>query len=688
MSTDNNVSSETPPRYAPVSTREYVRHEGVRFRRAVIVSLSGFVVVVVAFWLLATDAARLAPGLDSRRIFEAIVRFEHYPLLLIFLPFAAGPIVATLGKRVSEHARDLALLFVHIVILLLVVFMLPQVRSGMVETTLPGVLSFGLHFRVDMLSYIMLATAGVLWLVVGIYARDYMVTVHHRDRFYLFLSITYGGVLGTLMASDILTMFLFFEVTTFSSYLLVTHNETNDSIVAGSRYLFMGVAGGLAILLGIILMQFHTDHMDFSLLAQDLRGAGGVQYVIASLFVLGFGLKAGMLPLHIWLPRAHPVAPTPASALLSGFLIKIGTYGMLRVTTSFFMPGFDFAATRENVLWNLSHNEGTVIIWLGIATMAVGVFMALQQSEMKKMLAYHSISQMGYIIMGIGVASYLGYIGAMGFAGSVYHTVNHALFKSLLFLVVGFVYLSTGQKSMYKLGGLWRKMPVTAVIGLIAALGITGMPGFNGFASKSILHHAIDEAWHYGHYSFRSAEIMFTIVSAGTVASFIKLYYFVFLRKPSSGADEPLPWAGNGTMQIGMSIPALLILALGVFPGYLMETLIVPAARVFNYDPSFIDSYLVGMGFFTFENLWSTAFVYLLGGALFAAGIRFELFHLHLPDWLNVEKVVYRPLYEGGRKVVKTLSYRLERRANASDVYIYMVVLIATLVTLWIGALV
>ncbi|MFW6368546.1 MAG: complex I subunit 5 family protein [Spirochaetota bacterium] len=688
MNSENSADSVTPPRYAPVSTHEYVRREGVRFRRAVIVLLSGFVAFVVLFALFAFDAVPAFPALEASGIVGAVLQFGHYPLVLTFLPFAAGPVVATLGKRVSEHARDLGLLVVHIGILALIVLMLPQVRSGMVETTLPGVLSFGLHFRVDMLSYVMVATGGVLWLVVGIYARDYMVTVHHRDRFYLFLSITYGGVLGTVMASDILTMFLFFEVTTFSSYLLVTHNETNDSIVAGSRYLFMGVAGGLAILLGVILMQFHTDHMDFSLLAQDLQGTGSVQYIIASLFVLGFGLKAGMLPLHIWLPRAHPVAPTPASALLSGFLIKIGTYGMLRVTTSFFMPGFNFAESRENVLWALSHNEGTVIIWLGIATMAVGVFMALQQSEMKKMLAYHSISQMGYIIMGIGVASYLGYIGAMGFAGSVYHTVNHALFKSLLFMVVGFVYLSTGRKSMYELGGLWRKMPVTAMIGLIAALGITGMPGFNGFASKSILHHAIDEAWHYGHYSFRSAEVMFTIVSAGTVASFIKLYYFVFLRKPATGGDEPLPWAGNGTMQIGMSIPALLIVALGVFPGYLMETFIIPAARVFNYDPAFIDSYLRGMEFFTFESLWSTAFVYLLGGVLFAAGIRFELFHLQLPGWLNVERVVYRPLYNAGKTVVNTLSYRFERRANASDVYIYTVVLIATLITLVMGDLV
>lgn len=654
----------------PVSTKEYVSLDGRRYLRVVLIVLSG---------LLALTGYIVIRGGTNAPLVQLVMRFRYFPATILLVTFSAGPLVARVGKRISEHARDTLLLVVYAVTFLMIVAMFPQLQNAPPTNTFPGVLGYGLHFRVDMLSWIMLITSSVLWVVVGIYARDYMPIEHHRDRFYIFFMFTYGGVLGTVMASDILTMFLFFEIMTFASYLLVAHKETPDSIMAGSRYIFMGVAGGLAVLLGIVLLQYHTEHLDFGLLAGTMRDIGPAQYVIAALLILGFGLKAGMLPLHIWLPRAHPVAPTPASALLSGLLIKTGTYGILRVVTSFFMPAFDAAASRDNVLWTLSHMEGAILIWIGIATMAVGVFMALQQSDMKKMLAYHSISQMGYIIMGVGVASYLGFIGAMGFAGAVFHTMNHALFKSLLFMVVGVVYLNTGQTSMYNLGGLWRRMPITALVCLVAALGITGMPGFNGFPSKTILHHAIDEAWHYGHYSFRTAEMLFTVVSAGTVASFIKLYYYVFFRPVAPGKDVYVGNVGSGTMEIAMSISAMLILGIGFFPGVVMHHLVIPAAQTFNYDPAFIDSYLVDMNFFNTRDVWNAAVAYLLGFLLFFTGIRFGLFHLHLPEWLKYGNSLYHRSTVWLRGLMYRFYREFERRAAAVDTYVYTAILIGAL---------
>jgi hydrogenase-4 component B len=370
-----------------------------------------------------------------------------------------------------------------------------------------------------------------------------------------------------------------------------------------------------------------------------------MQYLISALFVIGFGVKAGMLPLHIWLPKAHPVAPTPASALLSGLLIKIGAYGLLRITTSFFMPAAELISERTDPLWTLSQNMGAVMIWIGITTMAVGVFMALQQGNMKKMLAYHSISQMGYIVMGIGAASYLGYIGAMGFAGSIYHTINHAFFKSLLFMVVGVIYVRTHELDMYKLGGLWKQMPFTAFVCLIAALGITGMPGFNGFASKSILHHAIIESFEYGHASFRYAEIIFTIVSAGTACSFIKLISYAFLGKCPEKYQN-LPRHGNGMMQMAMGGLALLIIGIGLAPQFIMNQFIIPAASQFTYDPYFINKYLVDMNFFNYKDMTGMIPVYILGIGIFAAGKQFDLFHLHMPKWMDFEFLLYKPIYK------------------------------------------
>ena len=201
--------------------------------------------------------------------------------------------------------------------------------------------------------------------------------------------------------------------------------------------------------------------------------------------VAGFGIKAGMVPLHLWLPHAHSVAPTPGSALLSGLLIKVGAYGLIRVG--------EFAG------WGVGW--GTVATWLGSSltvlgtcTMLVGVTAALLQSDAKRLLAYHSVSQMGYIILGMGVGLYLGADGGLGLVGAIYHIVNHALFKATLFLGVGVIYVHTNETNLYNLGGLWRRFPVTAILMFLAVLGITGAPGLNGYASKTLLHHAVSLA--------------------------------------------------------------------------------------------------------------------------------------------------------------------------------------------------
>ncbi|HSP46625.1 MAG TPA: proton-conducting transporter membrane subunit, partial [Clostridiaceae bacterium] len=466
----------------------------------------------------------------GKGISDFLFSFKSLPVWIIMIPLIGGPIEALIGRR-SENARDMAVVNTTFITFFLILALYPQVVQGTMRFAIPRMLGLGLSFKVDMLGFIMVLTSSVLWVLVSIYAHDYMRPEKHKNRFYLWMSVTYGGVLGTLMAGDLLTMFLFFEIMTFASYFLVAHNQSKESLKAGDSYIYMGVVGGLCILLGMTLVYVYTGTVAFVPMAGVISGLGWIKYLIAAMFIIGFGIKAGMLPLHIWLPRAHPVAPTPASALLSGLMIKIGAFGILRVMTSFFMPAVGTFKDYKDPLWYMEKNLGAAIIWIGILTMAVGVFMALQQSHMKKMLAYHSISQMGYIIMGIGVAAYLGPKGAMGFAGAVYHMVNHALFKALLFMVAGVIYLKTHEMDMYKLGGLWKKFPFTAAVCLIAILGITGMPLFNGFASKSILHHAIIEAYEYGNPVFKYAEIMFTIISAGTVCSFIKLFGFVFLGK-------------------------------------------------------------------------------------------------------------------------------------------------------------
>lgn len=610
---------------------------------------------------------------------NTINNLKSLPLIIILIPLIGGPIEMYFFRR-KENARDMAVIYTTVLTFFLILALFPQVLEGTMRYEIPKVLGLGISFKVDLMGFIMVMVSSILWVLVSMYAHDYMAVEKHRNRFFLQMTITYGGVLGTIMAGDLLTMFLFFEIMTFASYFLVAHNQSKESLLAGDSYIYMGVAGGLALLLGMILLYVNAGTVAFVPLAAKIATLGPVKYLMAGLFLVGFGIKAGMLPLHIWLPRAHPVAPTPASALLSGLMIKIGAFGILRVLTSFFMPAKGAYVSYDSPIWALSIELGATLIWIGIITMAVGVFMALQQSNMKKMLAYHSVSQMGYIIMGIGVSAYLGPKGAMGFSGAIYHMINHALFKALLFMVAGVIYLKTHELDMYKLGGLWRKFPFTALVCLIAALGITGMPLFNGFASKSLLHHAIVEAYEYGHPSFRYAEMMFTVISAGTVTSFIKLFGFVFLGK----VPEKFKHVKGESimMSLGMGGLALLITLIGFFPNFIMDQFIIPATQGFAYSTDFINKYLIGMNFFNSKDLLTMVYVYAIGVAIFYLGIKFHLFHLHLPRWMDGDFAMNKGIRKKTLAMSNTFLYGMENTIIKGDVVIYALVLLGIILYL------
>lgn len=615
----------------------------------------------------------------AEQISTSLNNIKSLPLIIILIPLIGGPIEMYFFRR-RENVRDVAIVFATALTFFLILALFPQVLQGTMRYEIPKLLGLGVSFKVDMMGFIMVVTSSILWVLVSIYAHDYMTIEKHRNRFFLQMSITYSGVLGTIMAGDLLTMFLFFEIMTFASYFLVAHNQSKESLIAGDSYIYMGVFGGLALLLGMILLYVNAGTVAFVPLAAKMSSLGNVKYLIAGLFITGFGVKAGMLPLHIWLPRAHPVAPTPASALLSGLMIKIGAFGILRILTSFYMPAKGAYVSYEDPIWNLSIELGAVLIWIGIITMAAGVFMALQQSNMKKMLAYHSVSQMGYIIMGIGVAAYLGPKGAMGFSGAIYHMVNHALFKSLLFMVAGVIYLKTHEMDMYKLGGLWRKFPFTALVCLIAALGITGMPLFNGFASKSILHHAIIEAYEYGHPSFRYAEMIFTLISAGTVTSFIKLYSFVFLGKLP---DKYKHIQGEKLMMsLGMGGLALLVTLIGFFPNFMMDSFIIPATQGFAYNADFIKKYLMGMNFFNSHDLMAMVYIYIIGIVIFYVGMRYHLFHLHLPRWMDGDFTMHKGIRKKSLAISNTFIHGVERTIIQGDVLIYAIILFGIIVYL------
>jgi hydrogenase-4 component B len=571
-----------------------------------------------------------------------LTHLKYAPLLVIFVPILGAGIQLFYGQAYAQK-RDKIIIYMTYLTIVLIMLMYPSAKDGTLHLEIPGVLGLGLSFHVDMLGYTVLFVSAFIWFFVMVYAHEYMNKEKHGTRFFFFLAVTYASVLGTIMSGDLLTMFLFFEIMTITSYMLVIHGQKEESYKAGFNYIMMGLIGGFLILTALLLIYFYIGDLKFTSAIVRLGELGSMKYWIMGLLVFGFGIKAGMAPVHVWLPRAHPVAPTPASALLSGIMIKVGAFGILRVATSYYFPSKENVTDYLDPIWLTSEMIGAVIIWIGIITMAIGVFLALQQSNMKKMLAYHSVSQMGYIVLGIGVALYLGYRGAMGYAGALYHILNHALFKSLLFMVAGVVYHHTKENDMYKLGGLWKKLPLTTTVCLIAAMGISGIPFFNGFVSKSLLHHGIVEAYQYGHASFFYAELMFIIVSAGTACSFIKLFYYVFLRK----TDQTYPTLKRDYSSLDVALVgiALLIILIGLFPHFILDHFIIPQLNLTTYDPYFINKYIVDIKFFTGSEFLMTLLVISLGFIIFFVGKKFDLFHLHLPKWLSVEYLFFLPAY-------------------------------------------
>ena len=234
------------------------------------------------------------------------------------------------------------------------------------------------------------------WVAASIYSLQCMEHEDNQRRFYAFLQLTLAGCLGVVLAADLLTLFLFFEMMTFCSWVLVLHQENRDAMEAGNLYLYLGVIGGLVLLMGVFLLYHAAGSVAFAAIPGAVAQNPRLMIAMGICFLIGFGIKAGMVPLHIWLPKAHPVAPTPASALLSGIMIKTGAYGLLRVFYSILAP-----AANKGLAGAVF---GVVFLWLGLLTMLLGAFLALQQRQAKRTLAYSSVSQIGYIIMGLGAA--------------------------------------------------------------------------------------------------------------------------------------------------------------------------------------------------------------------------------------------------------------------------------------------
>ncbi|MFQ5455519.1 MAG: complex I subunit 5 family protein [Nitrospirota bacterium] len=533
---------------------------------------------------------------------------------------------------------------------------------------LPGfknISPFDMTFKVDPAGFLLAAIISFIYMVSCIYASSYMKVEGKELRYAVSSLLTLAANIGVVVAGDFFTLFLFFEGLVMFPYFMFAHREDKEAVRGANIYFYIGVATGLFLLMGMIMLYRYTGTVEIKPMAEtiDRLMPGSLKYWMAALMIFGFGGKAGLFFEHFWMPSSYPVSPSPTPSMSSGGMIKAGAYGIFRVANVIFVPEH----SGINMEWLSAADVGYVLIWVGVITMFLGVLNALISSNSNRMLAYHSVSQMGYIVMGIGCAAYMGSEGAMGLAGALYHIVNHSLFKVSLFLGVGAVYFRTKELDMYKLGGLWKNMPVAAIGLFIAVCGISGIPFFNGFASKTILHHAINEAYEHSKeigspdFSLRLAEIIFIITAAGTFASNMKLFVLTFLRKcPDKYRDvKPVPLS----MRVAMSMLSFAIIFIGLFPNLLLKTVIGPALSYFNFNPAshgyhiLYDIHTGGSGIAilypgmeTFSNvvhnLLGAGDAVLVGGIMFILGLKFGWFHIHISDIYTV-RFYYEQVFDG-----------------------------------------
>jgi hydrogenase-4 component B len=361
-------------------------------------------------------------------------------------------------------------------------------------------------------------------------------------------------------ASEVVFFLIAWELMVVASYfLVVTNHETAESRKGGSLYLFMSRGGTGMLFIGFLLLASASGTTDFRAMhasGEELSAAaGGLAFL---LLFLGFGVKAGMIPLHIWLPAAHPVAPSNISALMSGIVIKAGIYGMARVF-------FDFYGALPT--W-----AGMLVLLVGVVSALLGVLYALMEHDLKRLLAFHSIENIGIILMGFGAALLFRAYGHPNLAGlalvaGLFHTLNHGLFKCLLFLGAGNVLHATHTRNMEEMGGLIRRMPSTALYFLIGAIAISGLPPLNGFVSEWLTYQALLAGFgattELTRVAFPIAGALLALTAALAAACFVKAFGITFLALPRS-AEAKAACEVVFSMRFGMAMLAVACALLGL----------------------------------------------------------------------------------------------------------------------------
>ncbi len=482
-------------------------------------------------------------------------------LLLSVILYTAGGFISLLFKRQEKIAIMVAGISAIVGGILGLFSVMPVLLSGETLTYFAqGPFPFA-HFvvRLDGLAAFMVMVISLLVTVTSLYSLNYVQEYCGRGAWSMgfFFNLFIASMVALVVMDNAFYFIILFEMMSLASWFLVIADQDDDSIHAGLLYFFIAHAGSILIMIAFFIMYRQSGSLDFDSFRQTSLSPV-MSSIVFLLAFFGFGAKAGMLPLHSWLPKAHPAAPSHASALMSGVMVKIGVFGIIKV-------GIDILGATET-WW------GIVVLAFGAVSSVLGVMYALAEHDIKRLLAWHTVENIGIILMGVGVsmvgmANNMPILATIGLLGAIYHLLNHAVFKGLLFLGAGAVIYRVHTRDMEKMGGLAKLMPLTALAFLIGCMAISALPPLNGFISEWYTYQALFSMSHDGSFIMRLsgpiAIVMLALTGALAAMCFVKVYGVSFCggaRSEQATHAREVPW----TMTAAMLILALLCVLLGV----------------------------------------------------------------------------------------------------------------------------
>ncbi len=517
---------------------------------------------------------------------------RHLPALLIATPLFAAflmPLVGTAGRTARNAWAFLGALLTAAIGLTLAWkvwttgTVLYVFGAATPQQTLPPDAAFPIRimFQVDAMSALMAVIASLSALGITIYSLSAESKQSGLETFYAMLFLLIAGVLGMVVTGDLFNFFIFLEISSLAGAALVAYRiDDGVAVEAGLKYALLSTVGALAVLTAIGMLFAQYNALNMATLASRLQFTA-LDKVALVLLAVPLAMKCGAVPMHFWTPDTYTTAPASVTAFLV-VSSQASLYGLFRILYTLYGDLLQFS-------WA---TFGWFLIVLGILSMFIGVTMAIPQKDVKRLMAYHAVSQTGYMLLGVGVglavlgnADALAKYGKTAMAGGLFHIINHAMYKGLLFLTAGAVFYRCGTRNLNKLGGLGHTMPWTMVFFMIGALAIAGVPPFNGFASKLLIYESV----------FRFSpflSIIAMIVSILTLASFVKVFHSMFMGPPraefAAAREVPAP------MFIGMAILALFVVVAGLAPQPFIEHMINPAVDALVDRAGYIAAILGG----------------------------------------------------------------------------------------------